>query len=250
MPTELKTLRSRPSHAGHIGQRLVGERLHRLELVTARGAGVLVGGHVLLRSGTRRHSECQWCVIEPVSSSRRREPTRTPERRRDHTATPAGRAARAGSGPSTSSPSCSSATTGTSGPHEHRASARSYEPPPRPSRVPRRSTASAGTITRSARATADTPSRGPAGSRSPAGRDGRSEPVVRAPSPDRGRHAAPAAATASAGRPRRSTAGSGTARLGADRHVRAHPRRAAAGVPDDRASRTDARRRRLPWSRG
>ena len=42
-----------------LGQRLVGEGLHRLELVTARGAGVLVRGHVLLRIwarpvGTRR----------------------------------------------------------------------------------------------------------------------------------------------------------------------------------------------------
>ena len=42
-------MRSRPSHAGHSVSGVVGERLHRLELVAALGAGVLVGRHGLLR---------------------------------------------------------------------------------------------------------------------------------------------------------------------------------------------------------
>src|SRR5689334_14057828 len=53
------------------------------------------------------------------------------------------------------SPSYSSATTGT--PAGTRASARSYEPPPRPSRTPETDTARAGTNTRSTPAIASTP---------------------------------------------------------------------------------------------
>ena len=45
--------------------------------------------------------------------------------------------------------------------------ARSYEPPPRPSRTPSRATATAGTITTSATPIASVPRSGPAGSRRP-----------------------------------------------------------------------------------
>jgi hypothetical protein len=59
------------------------------------------------------------------------------------------------------SPSYRRASTGR--PAGTRASARSYDPPPRPSRIPRASTARAGTTMASAPATASSPSNGPSG---------------------------------------------------------------------------------------
>ncbi len=154
MPTELNSLRSRPSHAGS-----------RSAARQRRTAPPRAGDRTRCRrTGTWARSPPD--LARPIGTRRIRVPMvrhRPPVRPAEVWGTTPARVSRPSVGVTTartgrscgsagnsesSSPSYSGTTVRTVA--GTRARARSYDPPPRPRRIPRRSTASAGTTTRSA----------------------------------------------------------------------------------------------------